>query len=248
MIQRRQPRARESRSWTAGGSARVHQPARHFGEDGGVECGAARALPARLGLPAEWRVPGVGLGAVQRTGRVIRAAADRLSAAERFQNALVVHMLSSHWERNQMLLVVVVAALAVSSPAWDTSTWVGAEYTPWRASNELWWAQYPEYRADVQRELGLIKETLGFNTLRVWLHSMLYEADAAGLKTHLDDFLSLCDAAGFRVGLVFFDDCWNHAGANLSQPCVPRRGCTTAAGWHRHRTRSARPSRALRPT
>ena len=113
------------------------------------------------------------------------------------------------------------------SPSWsqpsapiDTSSWVGAAYTPWRASNELWWTEYESYRGDIQRELGLIKEVLGFNTLRVFLHSMLYEADAPRLQANLDDFLGLCDAAGFRVGVVFFDDCWNWAGANLSHPCV----------------------------
>ena len=119
-----------------------------------------------------------------------------------------------------MMLLLVSTLLA--APAWDTSAWVGAEYTPWRASNELWWADYDSYRADLQRELPAIKEIMGFTALRVWVHSMLYSADAVGMKKNMSDFLSLADANGLRVGFVFFDDCWNHAGANLSQPCVPR--------------------------
>ena len=110
------------------------------------------------------------------------------------------------------------------TPAWDTSSWIGAAYTPWRASNELWWARYSDYRADVQRELRAVKLVLGFNTIRVFLHSLLYLHDAQGLKRDLADFLGIAAAAGFRVGLVFFDDCWSHIGANLSRPCLPRKG------------------------
>lgn len=28
----------------------------------------------------------------------------------------------------------------------DTSSWVGGEYTPWTASNELWWYDYESYK------------------------------------------------------------------------------------------------------
>jgi len=53
---------------------------------------------------------------------------------------------------------------------------------------------------------------------------MLYSYDPAGLKANITDFLSLCDTHGIGVGLVFFDDCWNGAGANLTAPCVPKKG------------------------
>lgn len=111
-----------------------------------------------------------------------------------------------------------------SPPAWDTSTWVGAEYTPWRASNELWWHDYDAYRPDLERELPQIKRVLGLSSLRVWLHSMLYFDDATRLKANMADFLGLAASHGLGVGFVLFDDCWNHAGANLSAPCVPRKG------------------------
>ena len=127
---------------------------------------------------------------------------------------------------------------------WDTSSWVGAEYTPWRASNELWWANYSSFRPDLQRELPAIKATLGFTALRVWLHSMLYAADSAGLKKSMGDFLDLAEANGLRVGFVFFDDCWNFNGANLSAPCVPRKGlhngCWMASPQAAERTSIAR--------
>ena len=51
---------------------------------------------------------------------------------------------------------------------------------------------------------------------------MLFAADADGLKRDMADFLSLADSNGLKIGFVFFDDCWNMNGANLSAPCVPR--------------------------
>ena len=116
------------------------------------------------------------------------------------------------------------SAVTFASPAWDTSSWVGAEYTPWRASNELWWHEYESYKPDLARELPHIKKVLGFTALRVWLHSLLYFHDAAQLKASMADFLATAASHELRVGFVFFDDCWHHAGANLSAPCVPRKG------------------------
>ena len=77
-----------------------------------------------------------------------------------------------------MLLTLPIVLPAAVTPAWDTSKWVGAEYTPWRASNEMWWADYEAYRPDLLRELPAIKEILGFTALRVWLHTMLHARDA----------------------------------------------------------------------
>jgi len=110
------------------------------------------------------------------------------------------------------------------TPAWDTSGMVGAEYTPWRASNELWWHEYQSYRDDVIRELKLAKEVMGFATVRIFLHTMLYADNAEGLKKNLADFLDICEQEGFTAGFVFFDDCWKHAGADLDKPCIPKKG------------------------
>eukprot|EP00927_Polykrikos_kofoidii_P012848 TRINITY_DN15577_c0_g1_i1.p1 TRINITY_DN15577_c0_g1~~TRINITY_DN15577_c0_g1_i1.p1 ORF type:complete len:720 (-),score=123.09 TRINITY_DN15577_c0_g1_i1:112-2121(-) len=101
---------------------------------------------------------------------------------------------------------------------------VGAEYTPWRASNELWWHEYQSYRRDVIREVRLAKEVMGFTTLRMFLHTMLYADNAEKLKTNIGDFLDICEQEGFKAGFVFFDDCWRHSGADLDSKCVPRKG------------------------
>jgi len=44
------------------------------------------------------------------------------------------------------------------------------------------------------------------------------------LKRNITDFLGVANSFGMKIGLVFFDDCWNGGGADLNQPCVPRKG------------------------
>ena len=133
--------------------------------------------------------------------------------------------------------------MAASAPI-STSGWIGAEYTPWNASNELWWIDYDAYRPTIDRELGQLKKQFGFTALRVWLHSMLHSHDATGLKNNVSDFLTLADSHGFGVGLVFFDDCWNTEGANLTKPCIAKKGvhngCWMTSPQQHERTSVAR--------
>ena len=57
---------------------------------------------------------------------------------------------------------------------------------------------------------------LGFTAIRVFLHDHLWQERGDGLVDDLQDFLSLCEDNGLRVGFVFFDDCWQH-NADLSE-------------------------------
>ena len=49
---------------------------------------------------------------------------------------------------------------------------VGAEYTPWRAVNQLWWHNYTHFRPDVVREVAAMEHqveaavTCGAHTAR----------------------------------------------------------------------------------
>jgi endo-1,4-beta-mannosidase len=47
------------------------------------------------------------------------------------------------------------------------------------------------------------------NTMRVFLHDLLYAQDAAGFKKRIDIFLRIARRYGIRPLLVFFDSCWN---------------------------------------
>ena len=109
------------------------------------------------------------------------------------------------------------------TPSLDTSAMIGAEYTPWRAGSQLWWANFSGYRNDVARDLHSLRTVLGFTVLRVFLHDHLWDTNSTLLLRNMASFLDLCAAQNMRVGFVFFDDCWNHT-ADLTKPCVPRQG------------------------
>lgn len=95
---------------------------------------------------------------------------------------------------------------------------VGCNFIPSTAINQLdmWQAETfdPE---TIERELDWAAR-LRFNTLRVYLHDLLWEADAAGFKGRLNRFLDMTKARGIRPFFVFFDDCWNASPQIGEQP------------------------------
>ena len=110
----------------------------------------------------------------------------------------------------------------------NTSTMVGAMYTPWRAGNQFWWHRYEDHRADVVKEIRIMSQLLGFTAVRVFLHDILFDLDPEGLLVHMDDFLGILHEQGMRAGFVFFDDCWQHSNATINGTCganAPTEGC-----------------------
>ena len=86
---------------------------------------------------------------------------------------------------------------------------VGSNYTPASASNELemWQAEtFDPKRIDL--ELGWA-ESIGLNTMRVFLHDLLWKQDAAGFSKRLDEFLAICAKHHIRPVLVLFDSVWD---------------------------------------
>jgi len=47
------------------------------------------------------------------------------------------------------------------------------------------------------------------NTMRVFLHDLLWQQDPEGLKKRLDQFLSIASKHHIRPLLVLFDSCWD---------------------------------------
>jgi O-glycosyl hydrolase len=60
----------------------------------------------------------------------------------------------------------------------------------------------------IDKELALAG-SIGFNTLRVFLHDKLWQQNADGFKKRVDIFLHICARHGIRPMLVFFDSCWD---------------------------------------
>ena len=87
--------------------------------------------------------------------------------------------------------------------------WVGANFTPSTASNQLeMWQAATFDPARIELELGWA-ERLGMNTMRVFLHDLAYEQDPAGFKSRVDRFLTIAARHHIKPMLVLFDSCWD---------------------------------------
>ena len=84
---------------------------------------------------------------------------------------------------------------------------VGCNYYPATAINqiEMWQASTFDPKT-IDKELALAK-SIGMNTLRVYLHDMVWADDEQGLYQRMDQFLDICKQHNIRPFFVFFDDC-----------------------------------------
>ena len=95
--------------------------------------------------------------------------------------------------------------------AWQEKTgWlVGCNFTPATAINqlEMWQPEtFDPERIDLELSWA---ESLGFNSIRVFLHDLPYAADPRGFLERIDRFLAIADRHGIGVMFVFFDSCWD---------------------------------------
>lgn len=85
----------------------------------------------------------------------------------------------------------------------------GCNYAPSTAVNQLeMWEEESFDPATIDRELGWA-ESVGFNSIRVFLHNLLWEHDAAGLIERMEKFLAIANSHGIGVMFVLFDSVWN---------------------------------------
>jgi hypothetical protein len=98
---------------------------------------------------------------------------------------------------------------------------VGCNYIPANAINQLEMWQAGSFDLDtIRRELKWARH-LGFNSLRVFLHDLLWAEDAEELLRRMDAFLGACREHGMRVLFVFFDSCHRpDPRAGAQPPCV----------------------------
>ena len=86
---------------------------------------------------------------------------------------------------------------------------LGCNYAPSTAVNQLeMWEAETFDPITIDRELGWAAN-LGFNTIRVFLHDLLWVHDPEGLKERMEIFLSKAEAHGIGVMFVLFDSVWN---------------------------------------
>ena len=86
---------------------------------------------------------------------------------------------------------------------------VGSNYIPKSAINELeMWQEATFDPAQIDRELGWA-EAMGMNTMRVFLHDLLWQQDADGFRKRIDQFLTIAARHHIRPLFVLFDSCWD---------------------------------------
>lgn len=119
------------------------------------------------------------------------------------------------------LLFVILVFLAVpgvqAQQRWTTAqadawyaaqAWpVGADYLPADADNQLeMWQPATFDPATIDREFGWA-QAIGMNTMRVFLHDLLWEQDAQGLLRRMHVFLTIAAKHHIKPIFVFFDSC-----------------------------------------
>jgi Cellulase (glycosyl hydrolase family 5) len=106
---------------------------------------------------------------------------------------------------------------------------VGSNYIPATAINELemWQADtFDPQRIDT--ELGWA-QSIGLNTMRVFLHDLLWQQDPEGFKKRIDIFLGIAAKHHIKPLFVLFDSCWD-PNPNLGKQHEPRPGVHNS-GW-----------------
>jgi hypothetical protein len=122
------------------------------------------------------------------------------------------------------LLAAFLLTLGLAAPAFAGDRWsveranrwqtergwhVGCNYIASSAINQLEMFQGDTFDPDlIDRELSWA-ESLGFNSVRVYLHHLLWEHDSKGLLDRLDKFLALADRRHISVMFVLFDSVWD---------------------------------------
>jgi hypothetical protein len=138
-----------------------------------------------------------------------------------------------------MLLAMCSPVSHAETPGWPekaANEWyqqqpwlVGSNYIPATAINELEMWQADTFDAKrIDLELGWA-ESLGMNTMRVFLHDLLWQQDPDGFKKRIDTFLQIAEKHKIKPLFVLFDSCWDPA-PHLGKQRASRPGIHNS-GW-----------------
>ncbi len=87
--------------------------------------------------------------------------------------------------------------------------YVGANFLPSTAINqlEMWQAETFD-TATINKELGYA-ESLGMNTMRVYLHDLVWQHDEQGFYERINKFLEIAGRHHIKIIFTLFDSCWD---------------------------------------
>ena len=135
--------------------------------------------------------------------------------------------------------MVVSASLLPAQERWtkeQAAAWygkqpwlVGANYAPASAINQLEMWQADTFDPErIDKELAWAS-AIGMNTMRVFLHDLVWEQDSAGFRDRIDRFLSIAAKHKIRPMFVLFDSVWD-PNPRLGKQREPRPGVHNS-GW-----------------
>jgi hypothetical protein len=117
--------------------------------------------------------------------------------------------------------LVAAAAASAQSPrsqwsverarAWaDSAGWIaGSNFVPSTAINQLeMWQPQTFDTTTIAREFAW-GQSLGFTTMRVFLHNLLWQQDSSGFLRRMDQFLAIADRNHIKPMFVLFDAVWD---------------------------------------
>ncbi|HEY1987553.1 MAG TPA: cellulase family glycosylhydrolase [Terracidiphilus sp.] len=132
------------------------------------------------------------------SSRCLTAISAMLMCGLLLVSCISVHAQSQRWSEAQ-------AKAWYAQQPWP----VGANFLPSNAINELEMWQADTYDpATIDRELGWA-ESIGMNTMRVFLHNLLWEQDSKAFQGRIDSFLTIAARHHIRPVFVLFDSCWD---------------------------------------
>ncbi|HZI72483.1 MAG TPA: hypothetical protein VFD73_00360, partial [Gemmatimonadales bacterium] len=124
----------------------------------------------------------------------------------------------------RLTTAIVIGSAVASSASAQTTRWseqqanawyaaqpwlVGSNYVPKSAINQLeMWQEATFDPAEIDKELGWAEE-LGMNTMRVFLHDLLWQQDSVGFRKRIDQFLVIASRHHIRPVFVLFDSVWD---------------------------------------
>lgn len=102
---------------------------------------------------------------------------------------------------------------------YDETGWmIGANFTPSTAINQLeMWQEDTFDPETIDRELEWASE-LGFNSMRVYLHDLVWKEDRDGFIQRMEQFLDIADRHGIGIMFVLFDGVWHPFPESGEQP------------------------------
>jgi hypothetical protein len=135
---------------------------------------------------------------------------------------------------------------AKASAWYDAQPWLtGSNYIPANAINELEMWQAGTFDPKIIDAEFKLASGIGMNTMRVFLHDLLWQQDAEGFRKRIDTFLSIAAKHGIRPMFVLFDSCWDPF-PKLGPQRAPKPGVHNS-GWVQSPGAAALQDRSQRP-